>query len=68
VADHILTESGDRIQAETGDFLVLALDLLGEPIFIAVARGRRRSFASPSPSRTLAARAPRRVFASEGGG
>jgi hypothetical protein len=68
VADHILTENGDRLQTESGAFLVLAVDLLGEPLFIASAPGRRRAFEARTPRRAFASPAPRRVFASQGGG
>jgi hypothetical protein len=62
VADHILTESGDRLKTESGDFLVLAVDLLGEPVYIATAPGHRKSFMAPSPRFAFTAPRPRFTF------
>jgi len=66
MADHILTEDLRRLQAENGDFLVLALDLLGTPLFRFFAPPRRRGFAAPVRTRGFASPKPRRSFKAPG--
>lgn len=49
MADHILAESGTRLMTESGDLLVLALDIIGEPLpAVFISPARQLLFTAPS--------------------
>jgi hypothetical protein len=55
MADHILTESGNRLLTEDGVFLVLALDIIGEDL--------PAIFRSPARELIFSARAQNLIYA-----
>jgi hypothetical protein len=59
MADHILTESGNRLLTEDGSFLVLALDIIGEDL-PAVFRSPARQLVFTARARGLIYIAPHR--------